>query len=148
MASDPSKTKDYDNQYDNAEFQTDRRVKDIAAAYTEYDEMKAYKMYLETLKVEAEVGQSTDEVISKIRLADGKFKDEKIKIKDLIPQQSEFEMARRMVIVKLNKADPSEVKRLFAEFETESMWVLSSKITNFLLDKSRRDRVADAYKFY
>lgn len=148
MSKDPSLTKDFENRYDNADLQMDRRAKDIAAAYTEFDEMKAYKMYLETLETEARVAQSTDEVTTKVVRPDGSTSTTQIPIKDLIPQQSEFEQARRRVIVKLNGLAAADLKRLFAEFETESQWELSSKITNFILDKQRRDRVADGFKLF
>ena len=48
-----------------------------------------------------------------------------------------------MLINKLNEAD---LKQMFAEFETESIWELSSKVTNFLLDKRRRNRVAKRFE--
>ena len=66
--------------------------------------------------------------------------------------QSEFEQARRRVIVRLNnmmteKGGGAQLKQLYAEFETESIFELSSKITNYLLDKQRRDRVAGDFGF-
>ena len=146
--SDPSQTKNFENRYDNSDMKADRRAKDIAAAYTEYDEMRAYKMYLEALETEARVAQSTDKVKTKVIKANGQVDEKEIEIKDLVPQQSEFEQARRRVIVKLNALSVADTKRLFAEFETESVWELSSKITNFILDKARRDRVADGFKLY
>ena len=56
--------KNFDNRYDNADLQVDRTAKDIAAGYTEFDEMKAYKLYLETLEVESRVSASTEKVKS------------------------------------------------------------------------------------
>jgi hypothetical protein len=144
--------KHFDNRYDNADLQVDRTVKDIAAGYTEFDEMRAYKMYLETLEVEARVSVATDKVKSRVMKADGTWNEEDISISDLIPMQSEFEQARRRVIVKLNKqlttgGGAAKLKQLYAEFETESLFELSSKITNYLMDKQRRDRVATDFKF-
>ncbi|EDQ91594.1 uncharacterized protein MONBRDRAFT_23653 [Monosiga brevicollis MX1] len=129
MASDPKLNKDFDNRYDNADLQMDRRAKDIAAAYTEYDEMKAYKMYLETLETEARVrdpGDPTSVEMTEIK-ADGTVEKKTVKITELLPKRSEFEQARRAVIVKINKLNEADLKQMFAEFETESIWELSSK---------------------
>ena len=144
--------KNFEKRYDNADLQSDRTAKDIAAAYTAFDEMKAYKMYLETLETEARVSAATSIVKSKVMKADGSYDDKDIEINKLIPQQSEFEQARRRVIVKLNAltsvaGGAAKLKQLYGEFETESIFELSSKITNYLLDKQRRDRVANDFKF-
>ena len=144
--------KNFDNRYDNADLQVDRTAKDIAAGYTEFDEMKAYKLYLETLEVEVKIGKSTETVKSRVMKADGTWDTKDIDIKDLIPMQSEFEQARRRVIQKLNATlagagGATKMKQLYAEFETDSLFELSSKITNYLMDKQRRDRVATDFKF-
>jgi len=49
------------------------------------------------------------------------------------------------VIVKLNLLTSAELKKYFAEFETESLWELSSKITNFLIDNGRRKNVTKTF---
>jgi hypothetical protein len=143
----------------------DRKTKDIAAAYTEYDEMKAYKTYIETLKAEAEMykgvftkkaddtlnngaadkGDGTNVIVTSYD-ADSKRVQTLVPINQLMPRQGEFEQARRGVIVKLNAMKDAELKQYFAEFETESMWELSSKVTNFLLDNRRRKRVTGSFK--
>lgn len=152
MSEKVSDTKHFDNKYDNADLQSDRTTKDLAAAYTQFDEMRAYKMYLETLELEAKVTASTEKVKSRMVKADGTIDEKEIEVKDLIPEQSEFEQARRRVIVKLNTLSRTaggvaKMKQLYAEFETESIFELSSKITNYLMDKGRRDRVANEFKF-
>ena len=145
-------SKHFDNRYDNADLQADRTTKDIAAAYTQFDEMRAYKMYLETLKIEAEMAKSSESVQSKMFDANGTVKVATIMVKDLSPQQSEFEQARRRVIAKLNSllanaSGNAKLKQLYAEFETDSIFELSSKITNYMMDKQRRDRVATSFDF-
>jgi hypothetical protein len=60
--------KHFDNKYDNADLQADRTTKDLAAAYTQFDEMRAYKMYLETLELEAKIIKSNDVVKSRSSL--------------------------------------------------------------------------------
>ena len=142
----------FENKYDNADLQSDRSTKDLAAAYTQFDEMRAYKMYLETLKIEAEIGTSAGFIVSNIVQADGSIDRRQIPIKNLVPEQSEFEQARRRVIYKLNAemqavGGAAKMKQLYAEFETESIFELSSKITNYLIDKTRRERVATNFDF-
>lgn len=144
--------KQFENRYDNADLQADRTAKDIAAAYTAFEEMRAYRMYLETLEIESRVSASNDKVVSRVQKADGSWDSQEISIKDLIPAQSEFEQARRRVIQKLNAMlndanGGAKLKQLYSEFETESIFELSSKITNYLMDKQRRDRVATQFRF-
>ena len=152
MSEHVSDNKQFDNKYDNADLQADRSTKDLAAAYTQFDEMRAYKMYLETLELEAKMIASNAKVVSRMVKADGSIDAQDIDVKDLITEQSEFESARRRVLVKLNKLSrdaggTAKLKQLYAEFETESNFELSSKITNYLMDKQRRDRVANEFKF-
>lgn len=152
MAEKVPDSKHFDNRYDNADLQADRTTKDIAAAYTQFDEMRAYKMYLETLEIEAKMAKSSEKIKSRMFKADGSVDEKDIEIKNLIPQQSEFEQARRRVIAKLNAimgatGGGAKMKQLYAEFETESIFELSSKITNYLMDKQRRDRVATEFAF-
>ena len=144
--------KHFDNKYDNADLQADRTTKDLAAAYTQFDEMRAYTMYLETLDLEAKIIKSTAVVKSRMVKPDGTIDEKDIKIADLISEQSEFEQARRRVLEKLNgiakaPGGAAKMKQLYAEFETESNYTLSSKICNYLMDKGRRDRVASDFKF-
>ena len=152
MAEKVADNKQFENRYDNADLQADRSTKDLAAAYTQFDEMRAYKLYLETPEIEAKMGKSTEKITTRVLKANGEYDTKELDVKDLIPQQSEFEQARRRVIVKLNallkvQGGSAKMKQLYAEFETESLFELSSKITNYLMDKQRRDRVADEFKF-
>ena len=155
--SDPKMNHNFDNRYDNSDLQMDRKAKDIASAYTEYDEMKAYKMYIETLEAESRIceGMTLDGTTTKVAKgqliireldADGKPVEKLISITELLPKQGEFEQTRRGVIAKLNALkNPADLKKYFAEFETESIWELSSKITNFLIDNGRRKNVTKAF---
>jgi hypothetical protein len=83
--------KHFDNKYDNADLQADRTTKDLAAAYTQFDEMRAYKMYLETLELEAKIIKSNDVVKSRMVKPDGTIDEKAIKIADLISEQSEHD---------------------------------------------------------
>jgi hypothetical protein len=109
-------------------------------------------LYLETLELEAKVSASAAIVKSRMYKPDGSVDEKDIPIKDLISEQSEFEQARRRILGKLNDISrkpggSAKMKQLYAEFETESNYTLSSKITNYLIDKGRRDRVANEFRF-
>jgi hypothetical protein len=144
-------SKDFVNKYDNADISADRTSKDIAAAYTAYDEMKAMKLYYEVLQLEAAMADSQDTIVTRVMKADGSMDEQKIEMYKLIPQQNEFEQARRRVIARLNDYmvnSPMRLKQLYADFETESFWDLSSKIANHIFDDTKRKRVGDEFKFY
>ena len=79
MSEKVSESKHFENKFDNADLQADRTAKDIAAAYTHFDEMRAYKLYLETLKIEAEMTSSTEKVKSRVVKADGSIDEKKKK---------------------------------------------------------------------
>ena len=153
MAEKVNQTKNFENKYDNADLQADRTTKDIAAAYTQYDEMRAYREYLETLKLEAEMGLNDKKVMTRVLKADGTYDELGIEVRELIPQQSEFEQARRRIIKKLNAVQKdaggsAKMKQLYADFETDSIFELSSKITNYQLDHSRRTKMQTQFALY
>ena len=83
---------------------------------------------------------------------DGSQKVEEIELKNLVPSPSEFEQVRRRVIVILNdmnaKGKVNELKQLYADFDTESLWELSSKLANYLVDKRRRDGISASFNIF
>lgn len=107
------------------------------------------KLFFEVLKLEAEMSVSDKEIITRVTKADGTMDSVAIKVKELIPMQSEFEQARRRTIKRLNGYmvnEPARLKQLYADFETESVWELSSKITNHVIDSTRRARAGTEFK--
>jgi ethanolamine utilization protein EutQ (cupin superfamily) len=129
--------KNWVNKYDNTDMVMEREAKDVAAAYTQFEEMKAYKLYLETLQLEAKMEGN-------IRIG-----NEEVPVSDLVPEVSEFEKVRRTVLAKLNRTQRDDktggkeyFKKLMTEFETDSIWELSGKIANYVLDRDRRNKVS------
>ena len=141
------------NKYDNSDLIMDRTPKQLANAYNDLEEMQTYKLYLETLEIEARMKKSTDKI--SIPSRDDPTKKVEVEVKSLVPRQSEFEELRRLVVSRLNGAatggkhgaNESEIKQLMADFSADNTFDLSSKITNYLLDKKRRDKVTDSFKF-
>ena len=145
-----NESKDYTNDFDNSDLVTSQRSRDLGPAYAADSEIRAYKTYLETLEIEQRLRESVKTLKFTLEgvAADGTktTKDHKIKLADLVPR-SEFENTRRFVISKLVPMPQEEIKKLYSEFETDSMWTLSSKIANHVIDKSRRDKVASTFNF-
>eukprot|EP00038_Savillea_parva_P005358 m.152122 g.152122 ORF g.152122 m.152122 type:complete len:154 (+) comp11701_c0_seq19:192-653(+) len=152
MAANVADSKHFDNKYDNTNEVADRTTRDIAAGYTAFTEAQALKAYLEALEVEARVSKSTDKVRNVVFKPDGSQKVEEIELKNLVPSPSEFEQVRRRVIVILNdmnaKGKVNELKQLYADFDTESLWELSSKLANYLVDKRRRDGISASFNIF
>ena len=145
-------TVDFNNKYDNSDLQTEQKVRDISVAYNADAEVIALKHYLEVLKLENELDDSAKDVANQkemsITYLDDKGDRKRVKVKrhTLIPTNM-FNQRRRWVISKLTQLPESEIKKLYSEFETESLFELSSKIANHLNDKERRERVSDKFKF-
>jgi len=137
----------YINEYDNSDLVLNRKSKDIASAYDQMCEMKALKLYFETLKLEGEIQKSNDLIKVKVQNKNGKYDDKMIPMNRLVPRQSEFEATRRLVISRLYDAPEGEIKKLCSQFEVEGIFELSSKIANNKLDKQRREQVATEFNF-
>ena len=69
------------NKYDNSDLVMDRTPKQLASAYNDLEEMQTYRLYLETLKLEAELQKSTDKITIH---QDGK--ELKIDVNSLVPK--------------------------------------------------------------
>lgn len=150
MSTQIPQNKDWQNKYDNSDLVMQREAKDVAVGYTNFDEMRAYREYLETLKLESEMLAGKDLFLYKAQ-KDGSFKADKVSPELLIPRPGEFELTRRNVLVRLNdKAVTSqdELKKLFAQFETDSVWELSGRITNYILDQKRKKTISDKYNVF
>jgi len=136
------------NKYDNTDFVQDRSIRDVVAGYSRYDEIRAYKLYLETLKLEAEMAGAVETIDIPYEKADGTTDVHKVKINQLIQKPTKFENYRRLVIAKLNSIkDERELKQLMSDFEEDSIYELSGKIANHMIDKTRRERVAISFDF-
>lgn len=131
---------DFENNLDNSDLQLRNTGKDIAAGYDSLEEAKAYKLYLETLKLESEIKSGGKKMKIKDPFdKDGK-KEYEVDVADLVGIDSQFENCRRLVLIKLNKMTKLELKQMLADFESSGVMDLSSKISNFLVDKHRRDQ--------
>lgn len=133
------------NSLDNSEFNTANTNKDIAPASVSKSEEERLFDYMKMLKMRAEIEK--DRADLKIGMKTKTWtgdkwqeEDKEIQIVDLLPVDSEFEKTRKLIIISLNKAGPeSESFRKYASrFGSNSIFDLSSKITNYVLDEKRR----------
>ena len=71
--------------------------------------------------------------------------DKEIPIADLLPIDSEFEKTRKLIIVNLNSLGPEHesFRKYASRFGSNSIFELSSRITNYVLDEKRRKETYD-----
>ena len=142
-----NESKDYTNPFDNSDLVLSQKSRDLAPGFSQDSEIRAYKHYLETLQLEAQIQKDKLflDVDVGLKKADGTPDLRKIELTKLIPS-SQFENKRRYVIAKLTGMKEPEIKKLYSEFETDSLWTLSSKITNHIIGKDRRDKVSKEFE--
>lgn len=143
-------TKNWQNPYDNSDLVMENEVRDIAMAYSNFDAMRAEREYLDTLKKRSDMlGEpKAGKVYLLLKDGDGKVNPTLVDAKYIISPPSEFEETRLNILMRLNdplKTPPADLKQRMAEFETDSVFELSSKMANYILDKKRKDNV---YKLY
>ena len=134
---------DYNNKYDNSDLVLEREARDLAAAYSKIEQMNAYKHYLETLKLEAELSASALTVPIHYIDKTGKREVKKVPASELMERPSEFEQLRRLVLRRLNNTTSvpdDKLKQLMADYEVDGIFELSSVIANFLTDHNRREK--------
>lgn len=158
----------YENKLDNSDVQLSKDSKEVVGGmFNSVSEAQTMKTYLETLKLTAEIkakatearGKTTDAeraktggaMLIKVEVPDGttgktKSEERLVFLDDLIPAESEFERARKVIIAKINGKTDSELRELMARFDSESTWDLSSKITNYVLDQRKRNSAYESWK--
>jgi hypothetical protein len=66
----------------------------------------------------------------------------------LIPKDSEFERARKVIISKINAKSDEELRSLMARFDASSTFELSSKIANYVLDQRKRNSAFESWNAF
>ena len=123
---------DYNNKLDNSDVPIrDNKTSAVGGLFESVTQASQYKLYLETLKLIAEIKKSTDVMQIDVGVgADGKtVVTKEVKIADLVPKESEFERFRRVCISRLNKMDDATLRIWMARYGTDSLFELSSRIT-------------------
>lgn len=141
----------YENKLDNSDVQLSKDNKDVVGGlYNSMNEAQAMKVYLETLKLTAELQASTGKIKMRVQVphadptkrALGEMEDKEVgvDVSALIPKESEFERTRKVIISKINQKTDNELRELMARFDSDSTWELSSKIANYVLDQRKRTK--------
>lgn len=147
-------TKSMTSKYDNTEYVQENEARDVAVAYSSLEAMKVQHAYLENLKTQHELLKSAgDSVKMYIRNPkDGSLSVTDVPLKEVMPIPTEFESVRFGVMRELNKlasggeADQARLRESMLRFETDSIFELSERIANRLIDKKRKDAEDTKFK--
>jgi hypothetical protein len=137
----------FTNPLDNSEFSTATSLKDLQPAAINNEELKSLKLYMEVLQLQAQIEKQDD---LKLTMTNKAYDAEKrvwveavqhVPVAKLLPQDSDFEKLRKLVILELNTAGPESEKfrTLASRFQTNSIFTLSGKYAHFLLNKRREE---------
>ena len=137
----------YNNPLDNSDVPIrDTKHSAVGGLFESVDQAHQYKLYLESLKLVAELKTSADKITMTVgKGKDGKEIKKEVNIKDLVPKESEFERIRRFTIAKLNTMDDDKLRVWMARFGTDNIFTLSGRIASYELDKKKRDEAFDEF---
>jgi hypothetical protein len=133
------------NPLDNSEFSSGNSLKDLQPAAISHDELENLKLYMEVLRMQAKIESEPNlQLTMKKRVWDGAAwveRTQRVPVAKLLPQDSDFEKMRKLIILDLNNAGPESDKfrKLASRFQTNSLFTLSGKYAHFLLNKRREE---------
>jgi hypothetical protein len=141
---------EYNNPLDNSDVPIrDNSKSAVGGLFESVEQAQQYKLYLENLKLIAEIKKSTDKLkITVGKKDDGTPLEREVLLSDLIPKESEFERVRRVVIANLNKMSDDEIRVWMARFGTDNVFELSGRITSYQLDKKKRDEAFNKFNVW
>ena len=130
----------YNNSLDNSEVPIKEDEHNTMIGFESESQARQYKLYLENLKLMAELAASGDALEVGIgKNSAGKELFQTLLIKDLVPKESEFDRLRKTIISKLNQMTDSDLRQWMSRFGTDNIFVLSGRISAYQLDKRKRD---------
>jgi hypothetical protein len=139
------------NKLDNSEYAMSNTSRDVAPAAVDKSEEERLYHYMRTLKLRAEI-EAEDDMTIKVptRVWDATRNggagewvlqaDKTVRVRDLLPVDSEFEKTRKLILIQLNGWGPEHenFRKYASRFGSNSTFELSSRITNYVLDEKRR----------
>ena len=137
------------NPLDNSDIPIKNTEKTITGGYFQsMEQAKEMKLYLENLKLlgalQGEDGD-TELTVNVGKKANGQSATRKLKLKDMVPKESEFDRTRKVVISQLNGMTDDELRQWMARFGSDNIFHLSELITSYIIDKKKRD---EAFKVF
>ena len=146
---------EYNNPLDNSDVPIkDNKHSAVGGMFESTEQASQYKLYLENLKLIAELRNTTTDLgKTKLKIlvgkkADGSKIEKEVPIAELIPKESEFERVRRVTIAKLNQMDDDKLRVWMARFGTDNIFELSGRITSYSLDKKKRDEAFGEFQVW
>ncbi len=140
----------YNNDLDNSEVPIKQDEHNTMIGFESEAQARQYKLYLENLKLMAELTPDSDLGKKALQMVVGVDKDGKPVIQDvtlasLVPKESEFDRVRKVIISKLNAKPDSELRQWMSRFGTDNIFILSGRIASYQLDKKKRDEAFTAF---
>lgn len=141
---------EYNNPLDNSDVPIrDNKHSAVGGMFESVEQATQYKLYLENLKLIAELRKSDEKLDIVVgKDSTGTKVTRKVDIKDLIPKESEFERVRRVVISNLNVMEDDDIRVWMARFGTDNIFELSGRITSYQLDKKKRDEAFNRFNVW
>lgn len=136
---------EFNNSLDNSDVPIrDNSKSAVGGLFESVEQAHQYKLYLENLKLYAELTDATGAGGKKIKIVVGKNAandpiTKEVTLASLVPKESEFERVRRVTIAKLNAMSDDQLRVYMARFSTDNIFELSARISAYLLDKKKRD---------
>lgn len=143
----------FNNDLDNSEVPIKEDEHNIMPGFESEQQARQYKLYLENLKLMAELKASTDIIklfVGQKKKGDGTLEDvnKEVKIADLVPKESEFDRIRKVIISQLNQMKDEDLRKWMSRFGTDNIFVLSGRISAYQLDKKKRDEAYDNFNVW
>ena len=88
---------------------------------------------------------STQPLTLQVGRKGGKIQTQDVMLKDLVPRESEFDRIRKVTIARINRMTDDNLRRWMSRFGTDNIFVLSGRISAYLLDKKKRDEAYENF---
>ncbi len=143
----------FNNDLDNSEVPIKEDEHNIMPGFESEQQARQYKLYLENLKLMAELKKSDQTLklfVGQKKSGDGTVVDvnKEVNIKDLVPKESEFDRIRKVIIAQLNIMKDEDLRKWMSRFGTDNIFVLSGRISAYQLDKKKRDEAYDNFNVW
>ena len=143
----------FNNDLDNSEVPIKEDEHNIMPGFESEQQARQYKLYLENLKLMAELKKSPETLtlfVGQKKKGDGTLEDvnKEVKIADLVPKESEFDRIRKVIISQLNQMKDEDLRKWMSRFGTDNIFVLSGRISAYQLDKKKRDEAYDNFNVW
>ncbi len=143
----------FNNDLDNSEVPIKEDEHNIMPGFESEQQARQYKLYLENLKLMAELKKSPETLtlfVGQKKGTDGRVEDvnKDVRIADLVPKESEFDRIRKVIISQLNQMKDEDLRKWMSRFGTDNIFVLSGRISAYQLDKKKRDEAYDNFNVW